>query len=68
MRQIQYFNVNIMIQYLIDYPISSTAPETKRIVAQLTYLTKHKDRKIYNPAKALLQHWSQNITDQTTQR
>ncbi|KAF8105232.1 hypothetical protein N665_0161s0031 [Sinapis alba] len=52
------------LSLLIDFPISSTAPETKRIMDKLSYLTKHKDRKICNSAKTLLQHWRQSIRDQ----
>ncbi|KAJ4907136.1 Transcription elongation factor (TFIIS) family protein [Raphanus sativus] len=44
-----------------EFTISSTAPETKRIMKKLSYLTKHKDRKICNSATALLQHWRQSI-------
>ncbi|KAF8105228.1 hypothetical protein N665_0161s0027 [Sinapis alba] len=52
------------LSLLIDFPISSTALETKRIMDKLSYLTKHKDRKICNSAKTLLQHWRQSIRDQ----
>ncbi|KAG2332783.1 hypothetical protein Bca52824_003963 [Brassica carinata] len=49
------------LSLLIDFPISLTAPETKRIMKKLSYLTLHKDRKICNSARALLQHWRQSI-------
>lgn len=44
-----------------EFTISSTAPETKRIMKKLSYLTKHKDRKICHSATSLLQHWRQSI-------
>ncbi|KAL0710607.1 hypothetical protein Bca4012_017585 [Brassica carinata] len=49
------------LSLLIDFPISLTSPETKRIMKKLSYLTLHKDRKICNSARALLQHWRQSI-------
>ncbi|ESQ29558.1 hypothetical protein EUTSA_v10023971mg [Eutrema salsugineum] len=49
---------------LISFPISSTAPETRRILERLSYLTTHKDHKICNLASALLHHWRQSIRDQ----
>ncbi|CAN6807379.1 unnamed protein product [Brassica oleracea var. botrytis] len=52
------------LSLLIDFTISSTAPETNRIMKKLSYLTKHKDRKICNSATTLLQHWRQSITNQ----
>ncbi|ESQ51899.1 hypothetical protein EUTSA_v10017685mg [Eutrema salsugineum] len=52
------------LSLLIGFPISSTAPETRRIMERLACLTKHKDRKICNSASALLQHWRQSIRDQ----
>ncbi|KAF3512529.1 hypothetical protein F2Q69_00001523 [Brassica cretica] len=52
------------LSLLITMPISATAPETRRIMERLGHLTRHKDRKICNPASALLQHWSQSIRDQ----
>ncbi|KAF3542387.1 hypothetical protein DY000_02001748 [Brassica cretica] len=52
------------LSLLIDFTISSSAPETNRIMKKLSYLTKHKDRKICNAATTLLQHWSQSINDQ----
>ncbi|KAJ4907146.1 Transcription factor IIS family protein [Raphanus sativus] len=44
-----------------EFTISSTAPETKRIMKKLSYLTKHKDRKICHSATSLLEHWRQSI-------
>ncbi|CAA7047403.1 unnamed protein product [Microthlaspi erraticum] len=55
------------LSLLIEFPISSAAPETSRIMDKLAYLTRHKDRKICNSASALLDHWSQSIRDQQTQ-
>ncbi|CAN6813800.1 unnamed protein product [Brassica oleracea] len=52
------------LSLLIDFTISSTAPETNRIMKKLSYLTKHKDRKICKAATTLLQHWRQSINDQ----
>ncbi|XP_018474125.2 transcription elongation factor TFIIS-like [Raphanus sativus] len=52
------------LSLLICFPISATAPETRRIMDRLGHLTRHKDRKICNSASALFQHWSQIIRDQ----
>ncbi|KAF8105249.1 hypothetical protein N665_0161s0046 [Sinapis alba] len=52
------------LSLLIGLPISSTAPETRRIMERLAHLTRHKDRKICNSASALFHHWSQSIRDQ----
>ncbi|CAA7025115.1 unnamed protein product [Microthlaspi erraticum] len=52
------------LSLLISFPISSRAPETRRIMERLSHLTRHKDRKVCNSASALLQHWSQSIRDQ----
>ncbi|ESQ51868.1 hypothetical protein EUTSA_v10017705mg [Eutrema salsugineum] len=52
------------LSLLIGFPISSTAPETRRIMERLACLTKHKDRKICNSASALLHHWRQSIRDE----
>ncbi|KFK31086.1 hypothetical protein AALP_AA6G066300 [Arabis alpina] len=52
------------LSLLIGFPISSTAPETRRIMEKLGLLTKHKDRKICNSASELLHHWRQSIRDQ----
>ncbi|XP_010469737.1 PREDICTED: uncharacterized protein LOC104749742 [Camelina sativa] len=49
---------------LIEFPICSAASETKRIMARLEHLTKHKNRKICNSASALLHCWRQSIRDQ----
>ncbi|KFK31108.1 hypothetical protein AALP_AA6G069100 [Arabis alpina] len=55
------------LSLLIGFPISSTAPETRRIMEKLGLLTKHKDRKVCNSATALLHHWRQSIRDQQGQ-
>ncbi|KAL0844214.1 hypothetical protein Bca101_017460 [Brassica carinata] len=52
------------LSLLMGFPISATAPETRRIMDRLGHLTRHKDRKICNSASALLHHWSQSIRDQ----
>ncbi|KAG2332755.1 hypothetical protein Bca52824_003935 [Brassica carinata] len=52
------------LSLLMGFPISATAPETRRIMDRLGHLTRHKDRKICNSASALFQHWSQSIRDQ----
>ncbi|KFK31085.1 hypothetical protein AALP_AA6G066200 [Arabis alpina] len=52
------------LSLLIGFPISSTAPETRRIMERLVLLTRHKDRKICNSALKLLHHWRQSIRDQ----
>ncbi|KAL0710633.1 hypothetical protein Bca4012_017611 [Brassica carinata] len=52
------------LSLLMGFPISATAPETRRIMDRLGHLTRHKDRKICNSASALLSHWSQSIRDQ----
>ncbi|KAL0710632.1 hypothetical protein Bca4012_017610 [Brassica carinata] len=52
------------LSLLIGFPISATAPETRKIMERLGHLTRHKDRKICNSASALFQHWSQSIRDQ----
>ncbi|KAF8105229.1 hypothetical protein N665_0161s0028 [Sinapis alba] len=52
------------LSLLIGLPISSTAPETRRIMERLAHLTRHKDRKICNSASALFHYWSQSIRDQ----
>ncbi|XP_010513166.1 PREDICTED: uncharacterized protein LOC104789120 [Camelina sativa] len=49
---------------LMEFPICSAASETKRIMARLEHLTKHKNRKICNSASALLHCWRQSIRDQ----
>ncbi|CAA7015154.1 unnamed protein product [Microthlaspi erraticum] len=55
------------LSLLISFPISSTAPETRRIMERLVHLTRHKDRKVCSSASSLLQHWSQSIRDQQRQ-
>ncbi|CAE6026000.1 unnamed protein product [Arabidopsis arenosa] len=52
------------LSLLMEFPIISTASETRQIMVKLERLTKHKDRKICNSALALLHHWRQNIRDQ----
>ncbi|CAL9235306.1 unnamed protein product [Arabidopsis halleri] len=52
------------LSLLMEFPIISTATETRQIMVKLERLTKHKDRKICNSALALLHHWRQNIRDQ----
>ncbi|KAG2332757.1 hypothetical protein Bca52824_003937 [Brassica carinata] len=52
------------LSLLMGFPISATAPETRRIMERLGHLTRHKDRKICNSASALLHHWSESIRDQ----
>ncbi|XP_010418732.1 PREDICTED: uncharacterized protein LOC104704321 [Camelina sativa] len=49
---------------LLEFPICSAAIETKRIMARLEHLTKHKNRKICNSASTLLHCWRQSIRDQ----
>ncbi|KAG7573409.1 Transcription factor IIS N-terminal [Arabidopsis suecica] len=51
------------LSLLMEFPIISTASETRQIMVKLERLTKHKDRKICNSALALLHHWRQNIRD-----
>ncbi|EOA28799.1 hypothetical protein CARUB_v10025031mg [Capsella rubella] len=56
------------LSLLMNFPISSTATETGRIMERLERLTKHKDRKICNSASALLHCWRENIKRSTTSR
>ncbi|KAG7573443.1 TFIIS/LEDGF domain superfamily [Arabidopsis suecica] len=52
------------LSLLMEFPISATATETRRIMVRLENLTKHKNRKICNSAAALLQCWRHSIRDQ----